>query len=537
MAEPGDRGHRGFERHALTVTLLTAASRFGGLAREACFSRLVGLTEVASAFGFAFQVPNLFRRLFGEGALSAALVPEQARLERTHPDAARRLASSLLCWLTLLLGGLVFVAEVAIATVPADWRTPGIELLRITLPYMPLVCITAIAGAVLQVRGRFGPAAAAPILLNVVLVIAVGFAWWQGGGTPVDGRGIGLVAWGVVAAGMLQAGWTLAAWRRSDPPRAGEDPARSRRRMRIARRRVLQRSLPMMVGLGVLQLNTFLDGLIASWPTVVGPTILGHPYPLDVDAMATLGYAARLYEFPLGVFGIALATAIFPQLSREAEDPARFAATVRRGLRLGLFLGIPASAGVILVREPLTRVVLLGGAFDTEDASRVAAVLLAYATAIWSYSTTHLLVRAFYARREPMTPVRIAVSIVALNLALNLLLVFGTSLGVSGLAWSTAACSVVQTIVLARMLSARAGTLFDAEVRRSAIRTIVSSTLMVVVVIAVLELVPFDRFGGAWTSSLLALATASVVGGLVHLGIARRRGMPELAWALGRDRR
>ncbi|MEE2972615.1 MAG: murein biosynthesis integral membrane protein MurJ, partial [Planctomycetota bacterium] len=527
---------RGFERHAFTVTLLTAASRVGGLVREACFSRLLGSGPVAGAFFFAFMVPNLFRRLFGEGALSAALIPEQTRLERRDPAAARRLVSSMLSWMAILLGGAVLVAEVVFALLPAESRTLGIELLRISFPYMPLICLAAIAGAVLQVRGRFGPLAAAPVLLNGVLVVAVVAAWWRGGGVEVGDSGIRLVAWAVVLAGVLQAGWTLIALRRSNPRVEGVDPVRSRRRMRLARRRVLLRSLPMMLGLGVLQVNTLLDGLIASWPNVVGDTILGRPYPLDDRAMADLTYAMRLYEFPLGVFGIAIATAIFPQLSREVGDRARFAATIRRGLRLGLFLGIPASVGVILVREPLTEVVLLGGAFDVADAGRVSTILLAYATAIWSYSTTHLLVRAFYARREPMTAVRVAMAIVALNFVLNVTLVFGTSLGVAGLAWSTAICSVVQTALLATLLSRRSGALIDRGVLDSVGRTLISTGVMAIVVGGVLAWVPFDRLAGTWLAALIALAAASGLGAAVHLGLARLGRRPELDWALGRDR-
>lgn len=536
MAEAPAKVERGFERHAFTVTLLTGLSRFGGLAREACFSRLIGLNEVASAFGFAFQVPNLFRRLFGEGALSAALVPEQTRLERRRPDAARRLAASVLSTLALVLGSIVLVAELVLHALPGDLATPGLRLLAITLPYMPLVCLTAIAGAVLQVRGRFGPAAAAPILLNLCLVAAVGIAWWRGGWTPVDESRIGIVAWGVVVAGVLQAAWTLVELRRTQPPSTGADPERTRRRVAIARRRVFRQALPMIVGLGVLQLNTFLDSLVASWPTVVGPTILGHPYPLGVDALATLNYASRLYEFPLGVFGIAIATAIFPQLAREVGDRSRFAATVRRGLRLGLFIGLPASIGVILVRQPLTEVVLLGGAFDVADAERVAGVLLAYATAIWSYSTTHLLVRAFYARREPMTPVKVAMGMVGLNLTLNLVLVFGTDIGVAGLAWSTAFCSLVQTAILVRLLAARTGPLLDPEVRASIARTVLSTVAMTAVVWPVLAFVPFDLVGGPWLAALAALIVASGIGAAVHAAIARAWSMPELGWALGRDR-
>ena len=137
MAEStGDRpAGRGFERHALTVTVLTAASRFGGLAREACFSRIVGLTDVASAFWFAFMVPNLFRRLFGEGALTAALIPEQARLEKRHPDVARRMSTVMLLGLGLILSGVVVVGEICLWMFGPEGSV-GWRLMAIMLPYM-----------------------------------------------------------------------------------------------------------------------------------------------------------------------------------------------------------------------------------------------------------------------------------------------------------------------------------------------------------------------------------------------------------------
>ena len=536
MAEStGDRpAGRGFERHALTVTVLTAASRFGGLAREACFSRIVGLTDVASAFWFAFMVPNLFRRLFGEGALTAALIPEQARLEKRHPDVARRMSTVMLLGLGLILSGVVVGGEICLWMFGPEGSV-GWRLMAIMLPYMPLVCITAIAGAVLQVRGRFTPSAAAPILLNLTLVSALLIAWSLGEG-PLGEDRIGIVAWAVVLAGVLQASWAIFELRRTAPPSTpGIDRGLTGIRVRASVRRVFHQSVPMIIGLGVLQFNTFLDGLIASWPLLVGPTILGHPYPLDDTAMANLGYAHRLYEFPLGVFGIAIATAIFPQLSREVGTPTAFAATVRRGLRLTMFIGIPASIGVILVRRPFAQVVLYGGAFDAEDVRKVAYVLLGYATAIWSYSATHLLVRAFYARREPMTAVRIAIPMVGLNVVLNITLVFGTDLGVAGLAWSTAICAVIQTGVLLLCLQRRTGRLLDGDVGRSVAETMTSSVVMLLVVMGVLALLtpllPEDH----WWSALVELMCAAFAGAAVHLGLARWRGRPELGWALGRS--
>ena len=534
MAEPSSKaGGRGFERHALTVTLLTTASRFGGLAREACFGRLIGVSDAASAFGFAFLVPNLFRRLFGEGALSAALVPEQARLEAQDPQAARRLASLMLARVGLLLTALTVVGETILLAVPAMRDDLGLRLLAITLPYMPLVCITAVAGAVLQVRGRFAPASAAPILLNLSLVIAVFVAWWGGDG-PVDAARIGIVGWGVLVAGVAQATWALWELRRTSP--RGVVSTASDREARLGLRRVVTQALPMILGLGVLQVNTFLDGLIASWPTVVGPDIMGRPYPLPDTAMATLGYAQRLYEFPLGVFGIAVATAIFPQLAREHADPTRFLDTLRRGLRLTVFIGLPASLGIALVRAPFVTVVYQGFAFDASDVDRVAFVLLGYSVAIWSYSLNHVLVRGFYARREAMTPVRIAMAMVGLNLVLNLTLVFGTSLGVAGLAWSTAVCAILQSLILGRVLSSRVGRLFDGDAVRSVMRTVACTLVMLLAVAAAMWFVPFDGLGlGTWTGAAVELGVLAAVGGVVFSSAARLLRMPELRWALGRE--
>ncbi|MDE0889887.1 MAG: murein biosynthesis integral membrane protein MurJ [Phycisphaerales bacterium] len=537
MADPGPKPEaRGFERHALTVTLLTVLSRFGGLAREACFGRLIGISDAASAFGFAFLVPNLFRRLFGEGALSAALVPEQTRLEEKDPRAASRLAALTLARVGLFLAGLAVIGELIIAFIPSEGGNLGFRLLAITLPYMPLVCLTAVAGAVLQVRGRFAPAAAAPILLNLSLVIAVCIAWWKGDGA-VDGSTIGIVGWGVVFAGVAQAIWTLWEVRRTSPiidASASED-RRAERRARFGFRRVVFQALPMILGLGVLQLNTFLDGLIASWPTIVGPTILGYPYPLEDTAMATLGYAQRLYEFPLGVFGIAVATAIFPQLARERDDATRFAATLRRGLRLAMFIGLPASIGIAVVRRPFVAVVYEGMAFDAKDVEIVAFVLLGYAVAIWSYSINHILIRAFYARREPMTPVRIAIGMVLLNLTLNLTLVFTTPLGVAGLAWSTAICAMIQSLILGRVLASRSGKLADRLVVGSVLKTVICTVAMLVAVVVSMNTIPFEVITGTWFSAFVELSSLAVIGGAVFIVTALALRMPELGWALGRD--
>ncbi len=527
---------RGFQRHAVTVATLTFASRIGGLARDACLSRLVGLNELTSGFAFAFLVPNLFRRLFGEGALSAALIPEQTRLESRDPAAARRLVATILSVVAVGLVALLLIAEVVLGLVPSDAGDVGRSLLPITLAYMPLVCIAALGGAVLQVRGRFALTAAIPVILNVCLIAAIVLAWWRSGGDVVDREQIHLLAWGVVVAGLIQAGWTLIEVRRTGGRTKRTLDPRARRRVKIARRRVLYQALPMVLGLGVLQLNTFLDGLIASWPTFVGPTIFGAEYPLGVDAMATISFASRLYEFPLGVFGIAIATAIFPQLARERADRYRFLETVRRGLRLTLFLGLPASVGIVLVRREFTTVVLEGRAFDLAAVDAVVAVLVPYAIALWSYSVNQLLVRAFYARRTPMTAVRIAMLVVAVNLALNIGLVFGTSLGVAGLAISTAICAILQTVLLSRALARTIGSLWGREILGPAGRMLALVAVMAAVVMVVGWALPQPSATSPWSMSLVRLLALALAGTGIYLCGAWGFGMPELRWALGRDR-
>ncbi len=205
----------------------------------------------------------------------------------------------------------------------------------------------------------------------------------------------------------------------------------------------------------MLQLNTLLDGFIASWPTMFGPTILGFEYPLAEGSMAKLSWAQRLYEFPLGVFGIAVATAIFPALSRLASDDAAFAETLRRGVRLVLFIGLPASVGLMLVATPLAATILEGRAFTAEDSRETAWILLGYAPAVWAYSLNQVLVRGFYAKGDSMAPVRIAMGLVGLNLLLNLVLIW-TPLRTAGLAWSTAICAALQSLWLMALAHAAA---------------------------------------------------------------------------------
>ncbi|MEC8818295.1 MAG: lipid II flippase MurJ, partial [Planctomycetota bacterium] len=228
------------------------------------------------------------------------------------------------------------------------------------------------------------------------------------------------------------------------------------------------------------------------------------------------------------------ATAIFPRLARVHDSPAEFADALRRGLRLTFFVGLPASLGLLLVRDPLTAVILQGASFTREDTLLTGFILLGYAPAVWAYSVNLVFVRAFYARGEAMTPVKVAIGAGVLNLALNLVLIW-TPLGVAGLAWSTAVCAVVQTCLLHRLLDARVGGIVDGAMRRGVLRTLLVTLASGACAATVMWSLQPASHPDSWTYQLVSLFATVAAGGLGAFVAARLMRMPELDWFLGRS--
>ncbi|MBG83954.1 MAG: murein biosynthesis integral membrane protein MurJ [Phycisphaerae bacterium] len=518
---------RGFEQNARTVMSMTALSRLTGLGREAVLSRFFGTDAILSTYFFAFMIPNLFRRLFGEGALAAAFLPNYEKLTREDPQMAGKLATATLGVVAIGLGLFVLIAELVLLGISffvGDGNT-AIYLVMIMLPYAPLVCLVAILGAMLQVHGRFGPTSAAPIILNMFITIAavVGFGLMEKMSTN-QFLVVCLMSFAVVIAGLVQLIWSWAALR----PHASLP-------LRIAGVRshvtdMFRRAGPMILGLGVLQVNTLIDGLIASYRNYMGTSnFLGYTWPLDESAMAVLTFAQRLYQFPLGVFGIAVATAIYPMLAKLADDKPAFTDIVHRGLRLVFFIGLPASLGLIVVARPLTGSLLQGAAFDNADTNRVAFVLLGYASCVWAYSMIQVITRAFYARNDTVTPVKIALYVVGLNLVLNLVLIW-TPLKEAGLAWSTAICATLQVMLLLWHLRRHVDSPIGVATLPSMLKTCILSIVMIVVLGALMLTLPS---GKSWLQQVQSLAVLVAAGSIIFAGGAAMLRMPELKWAVG----
>lgn len=558
---PADPPASGDERHfvtsAMIVGALTFLSRLGGLARDAVCARVFGAGMEMNAFGLAFLLPNLFRKLFGEGALSAAFIPEYTRLRKENPAQARhfaahvlRISAMLLCLVTLLMELILFVLLVTVGQAPgADARELMFRLSLIMVPYMPMVCLVALVGGALQVHGRFAVTAAAPIILNLGMIAGVGAYVWiaRGSGAPLSTGALWL-SWSVTATGVAQLAlscWSFRLAMAHMPAAASSSEADLETARRV--REMLAMLGPMVVGLGVVQANAFLDGVIAGYPTYVGPTILGFDYPLDEASFSIVAvYTSRLYQFPLGVFGVAIATAIFPALARGADDRDALTHTLRQGVRFAIFMTLPAAVGLMIVGIPLAAVVYEGGEFSTSDTLRVADVLIGYAPSVIGFSLIGILGRAFYSLGDARTPVRLSVAMVSLDFIMNITLIW--PLGETGLSWSSSLSALVQASALLIMLRAKAGVgpVFDAGVRHSALQTLLSTLVMAAATCGVILALPLSspawisacaEVTGApdsWTYQLVKLLLIVATGAASFTAAAALLRQPELGWVLGR---
>ncbi|MFH1918394.1 MAG: murein biosynthesis integral membrane protein MurJ [Planctomycetota bacterium] len=492
----------GRARHPLIIgarvtSLGTFCSRLLGMLRDMATAALLGLSGggVMDAFVIAFRIPNLFRQLFGEGALAASYLPVlSAQLEKDRA-AAWQLVSVALTWLAVLLVVLVLVAEGACGLAWLAWGdVPGVGLVvglaAVMMPYLLFICLAAQVAATLHAIAHFGTPALVPAVLNVcwlvgALVVAPHFA-------PDREAQAYVLAVSVLVAGVLQLGVQLPVLRALGF-RFDYDWAASR----AAIYQIVGAMGPMVLGLAITQINTISDSLIAWGMAAVpgGPDRIAWlggaaSYPMEQGAVAAIYYGARLYQFPLGVLGMAVATAIFPLLSRHAArgDHGKLGADMTLGLRLVLFLGVPAGVGLILLAEPLARLLFEHGRFTAEDTARTARMIATYAGGVWAYCAVPVLVRGYYALSDRTTPVRVGLAVVGLNLGLNLVLIW--PFAEAGLAVATAVSAGVQASLLALLFSRRKSRLDWPVLGATTVRTVLSTLLMAAAVVATLAVIP-----------------------------------------------
>lgn len=542
---------RSFLYHARLIGVLTLLSRVLGLAREVVAGHYLGTGLVASAFAVAFTIPNLFRKLLGEGALSQAFIPLYAQAIRRgtteHGGSPAAFAAGSVKLLTLILIGITLVGEAIIGALMFAYdnshrpdRLLMLQFAAIMLPYVLLVCGGAFLSGILQVHKRFGAPAFAPVLLNVVHIVVVALGAWflglSGKAEPtpdvieLQTQLAFLLAVGVLVAGALQVAVLIPALRAS-----GFHATLRVDAWTPDTRKMLMMSIPVALGAAVLQVSVLLDKLI-SYGLMRGVdrdgNLLTHftafgwsiAYPMEIGATRRLDLAQLMYQFPLGVFAIALATAIFPRLAAGAVDEGReeFKRITRQGTLATLWEGIPASVGLILVADPAVRLLFQHGQITAFDAGLIARSTMVYSAGIWAYSLLQVINRAYYALHDTRTPLIASMLNIVANLVIELPLLWW--IGEVGMAVGTLVSFSVQAVLMLWMLDRRVNGIGLSQLILPALKIMLATALMTTICLG-LKHSPLYPAGQGMLVWLGQLVLITGVGGVVYLLATRAMGV------------
>jgi putative peptidoglycan lipid II flippase len=484
-----------------SIGILTLASRVLGFVRDMLMARYLGAAFASDAFLIAFRLPNMFRALFAEGAFASAFVPlfnrkvgeDAGRLDRALIFAEQALAV-LLPFLILFTGLMMLFAGPAVLVlsggfndVTAEQFAFATELARITFPYLLFISLVSLLGGVLNSLNRFWVNAAAPILLNLTLIVALLF--FHG---PDELGTARAQAWGVTISGVLQFAWLYLACRQ-----AGVKLRLRRPRLNDDVKQLLKLIWPAAAGAGAMQINLLVSTMLAA----------GY---LREGSVTYIYYADRLNQLPLGLVGIGLGTVLLPTIARliSSGDEQGALDFQKRGLQLALFLTLPATAALIISAEPIIRGLLQYGAFTEADTIATAWALAAFSTGLPAYILVKVLTPGFHARADMKTPLRFALISIAVNLVLNLALI--VPLAHVGPPLATAIASWVNVVLLYRALRLRGHFEMDGRLAGHIGRLAGAAVLMA---IALLAINPLIRPLLAGTFELRVAGLALLVGG------------------------
>lgn len=501
-------------RSIATVGGWTMSSRVLGFVRDVLIAQVLGAGQTADAFFIAFKFPNLFRRLFAEGAMNAAFVPMFAgRLERQGLAAARAFGADVAAMLTawtlaltvLAMAGMPWLMTIQAAGFVSDAEKFAltVELARITFPYLLFMVLAAMMSGMLNSVGRFAAAAAAPVLLNVVLITALLLLHF--GVARLPGHTLAI---GVAVAGALQFVMLAVACRR-----AGILVPLPRPKLTPGVRRLMILMTPGVLGAGAVQINVMVGDLLA--------TLLAE------GSVSYLYYADRVNQLPLGVIGVAVGIALLPLLSRQLRAGEEEAAmhSLNRALEVSMLLTVPAAVALVAMPWPIVTVLFERGAFDAATAIATADALRAFAIGLPAYVLIKALTPGFFAREDTATPVRVAVGSMILNVALAATLM--QVLAHVGIALATAISAWVNAATLAWLLRRRGHFTADARLRRVMPRLLLASAVMGVAVYFAAEAAT-PWLTGPSVDRLGALLALVVGGAALFAALAQATGAADI---------
>ena len=472
----------------------TLLSRVFGFARDVAIAAVFGAGSASDAFFIAQRIPNLFRRMFAEGAFAAAFVPLLNAARAESLDAMQAFAGQSLLRMLLYLGLFTVLVELAAPLVAALFA-PGfradaeqftllVQLLRLCFPYLIFISLAALAASWLQCQQRFAASAYAPVLLNLALLAACWQAWRSGGD-------IIYLGWGILAAGIAQCLLLFfCAHRRGLRP-----TLRWRPNQRV--QRLYKLMLPTMFSASVTQLSLLIDSILASL--------------LVSASVSWLYFADRLMELPLGLIGVSIATVVLPKLSAQAleHDQSAYRQTLDWALRLSIGLALPAALALALIAEPLIKLIYQHQAFGAENVHPVSQALRAYALGLPFFMLVKIITNAYFAHQDSRTPMRCALIATACNIALSLLLV--QFYAATGLALATSLGAVINVLLLLVILHRRGWySCVNLESGRELFAILIACAGLVGYLVW-LQASLSDWLAGSWGQ--LALATALLCGG------------------------
>jgi putative peptidoglycan lipid II flippase len=522
-----DKEREYFFGAAKMVSIITLLSRIFGLFRDMGVTSL-GANRSTDAYGLAFQIPNLFRRLFGEGALSSAFVPVFTETaEKSGFEKASKLLANAMALLAVFLLVIMLVVELgfcvaALLPGPAD-RKLLFTLATIMFPYMVTVCLLALGSAAINCRGHFAFPAAAPIIFNIVGIIA---AWWLAPLLKNNLPGqLVIVAISVILAGVIQliavlwllhkSGFSIRLrWRPVEP---GIKP-------------ILKLLTPILLGLGFLQISELLATII-SWTltaTAASPDINIFGWvlhrPLTPGVITRINAARALYQFPMGVLAISLGVAVFPLLTRYAarNDIVNLRDSINRALRLALMEGFATGAGLFVLAGPIVKVIYARRNFSPADATQAAFILQMYVLGMWSYCSYQILARSFYSLKDTTTPLKVSCYLVGINILMIVTMIWLPGLGAGAFGLSTALTFMINSGVLIYLLRKRLGRFGGRKVLASVVRSVIASAVMAAVVYLLQWQMKDVR-------NWIIVATCVPAGALVFFAVAWLLKAPELA--------
>lgn len=501
-------------------------SRISGLVREMAMAGMFGASMAYDAFTLGFRIPNLMRDLFAEGALSSAFVPIFTRkLKDEGLEQAARLANLVACTLMLVVGalcalGVLFSPQIVDFLADGFRSVPGkqelaVRLTRIMFPFLLLVALAAQAMGVLNALNQFAVPAFSSTFFNIGsvgigLLLAMGIGPWIGI-TPIEG-----MAWGVVAGGALQLWWQVPALVKSGfrfhPALDFRDPGV---------REILRLMGPAILGNAAVQINVMVNTNFAS--------SLADPLRGPDGPVSWLSYAFRFMQLPLGLFGVAIATATLPAVSRSAAqgDFDEFRQTLSQSMAFVFLLTIPSSVGLVLLGPAMIGAIYEVGKFDAYDTQQTGIALSYFAIGLAGYAALKVLTPAFYALKDSRTPMFISLASIAINYVAVLLVIKGAGLGHAGLALSTSLVALFGFVAEFLILRDRIGGLQGRALASSTIKILAGSMVMGLAVLAISLSV--QRLLGVSKGARIADLVVSIpAGAAVFYYACRKLAVPEL---------